>query len=409
MTHYTTPQPDSPSPNTYPAPLPKDAFPSEQDLGRLLHTWLDGSQGTNRNRTPGVARQIEADTDIEAIAAWLKAKSRKSFHTQRSYQREAYRLVAWAVSFKEKPVSSLLVDDISDFHNWLATPVNHPAWEERGWELFKGPLSENSQLQSLRILQGMFRWLCEAGYLSGNPFKIYDAGTIAKKSRAIAKTKQRRYLPHALWVWLQERLDELKPPNNKGGAFLSYERKRFILNFLYWSGLRRFELATAMMSQIRADEDQWVLDVVGKGRDASTADEVLLPPPAMDALQRYRCARGLPPYPTPHETEIPLVAASDGSPISDNYLNRILKDFLARIAPLAAAENPTWSSYLNQATAHWMRHTLATHSAEAGVPIQTTADQLRHASIETTRRIYTHADVKKRRNDLGKLVRYNQD
>ena len=115
MTHYTTPQPDSPSPNPYPAPLPKDAFPSEQDLGRLLHTWLDGSQGTNRNRTPGVARQIEADTDIEAIAAWLKAKSRKSFHTQRSYQREAYRLVAWAVSFKEKPVSSLLVDDISDF------------------------------------------------------------------------------------------------------------------------------------------------------------------------------------------------------------------------------------------------------------------------------------------------------
>ena len=394
--------------NNLPTRLGKDAFPSEQDLGRLLHNWLDGSQGSNRNRTAGVARQIEADTDMEAISAWLKAKSRKSPHTLRSYQREAYRLMAWSVAFKEKPFSSLLVDDIADFHQWLAKPVNHPHWQERGWELFRGPLSENSQLQTLRVLQGMFRWLCEAGYLSGNPIKIYDAGTIAKKSRALAKTKQRRYLPHDLWVWLQTQMDDLRPPNNKGGAFLSYERKRFILNFLYWSGLRRFELATAMMSQIRADEDQWVLDVVGKGRDASTADEVLLLPPAMAALRRYRLARGLPEYPAPDETSIPLVAATNGSPITDNYLNRVLKDFLTQISPRVAAENPGWPNRLKRATAHWMRHTLATHNAEAGVPIQTTADQLRHASIETTRRIYTHADVKKRRGDLNKLLDYNE-
>ena len=48
----------------YPAPLPKDAFPTEEVLGRILHTRRDGSQGTNCNRSPGVARQIEADTDI---------------------------------------------------------------------------------------------------------------------------------------------------------------------------------------------------------------------------------------------------------------------------------------------------------------------------------------------------------
>lgn len=390
-------------PNT----VAKDAFPTHQDFGRLLHNWLDGSEGTNRNRTPGRAKQIAADTDLEAIEAWLKAKSRKSPHTQRSYRREAYRLFAWVVAFKDKPVSSLLVDDVADFHEWLNEPMNHPVWEERGWELFRGPLSENSQLQTLRVLQGMFRWLCEAGYLSGNPFKIHDAGTIARKARAIAKTKQRRYLPHDLWKWLQTHMDELRPPNNKGGAFMSYERKRFILNFLYWSGLRRFELATSVMSQIRPDDNEWILDVVGKGRDESTADEVLLLPPAMDALRRYRLARGLPEYPSPDEVEVPLVAATDGSAISDNYLNRILKDFLARVSPVAGAVNPAWPISLKKATAHWMRHTLATHNAEAGVPMQTTADQLRHASIETTRRIYTHADVKKRRPDLNKLLDYN--
>ena len=95
--------------NNLPTRLGKDAFPSEQDLGRLLHNWLDGSQGSNRNRTAGVARQIEADTDMEAISAWLKAKSRKSPHTLRSYQREAYRLMAWSVAFKEKPFFYLVM------------------------------------------------------------------------------------------------------------------------------------------------------------------------------------------------------------------------------------------------------------------------------------------------------------
>ena len=98
--------------SNYPAPLPKDAFPSEQDLGRLLHTWLDGSQGTNRNRTPGVARQIEADTDLEAIAAWLKAKSRKRTHTQRSYQREAYGLMACR-AFRSKNDGTILASRCS--------------------------------------------------------------------------------------------------------------------------------------------------------------------------------------------------------------------------------------------------------------------------------------------------------
>ena len=398
--------------NNLPVPAMKNSFPSRRDLGMAIHSWLDGSQGTNRNRSPGVVKQIAANTDIEAIEAWLKNKRGKSEHTIRSYRREAYRLYVWSIAFREKPISSLDADDVGDFVEWLESPVAHKTWVERGWVLF-GPKSKraaSSVRQSFVILQGMYRWLCETGYLSGNPFKVHDGGAIAKEAAKIAKAKQRRFLPHDLWVWLQANLDTtLYPPDNRGGAFAAFERQRFILTFLYWTGLRRFELSTAVMSQIQPDGDDWVMLVVGKGRTEETADEILILPPAMEALRRYRIHRGLPGLPSPDEDEVPLVAKSDGTAISDNYLNRLLKDFLRRVSPHAGAVNSSWPHTLKKATAHWMRHTLATHNAEAGVPMQTTADQLRHASLQTTRRIYTHVDARKRRPDLSKLIDYNEE
>ncbi len=54
-----------------------------------------------------------------------------------------------------------------------------------------------------------------------------------------------------------------------------------------------------------------------------------------------------------------------------------------------------------------MSRSFATHSAEAGVSMQSVADQLRHKSMEATRRIYTHVAVKHRRKELDKLEKYN--
>jgi integrase len=44
-----------------------------------------------------------------------------------------------------------------------------------------------------------------------------------------------------------------------------------------------------------------------------------------------------------------------------------------------------------------------THSAEAGVPIESVADQVRHRSLDTTRRVYRHVDARRRRTDLDRL------
>lgn len=390
-------------------PVPKvgdDHFPCKQDLVMNLPAWLDGSEGSNRNRN--TVQQIRANTDLEAIEAWLRAKRRRSPNTQRAYRREAYRLLAWAIAFKQKPLSGLSMEEVEEFHDWLIQPENHPLWAERGWVLFRGPLSAASQRQALVILSGMFSWLVHAGYLAGNPFRIYDSGVNAKEQAEERESEQERFLPHELWCWVQQNLDALFPPNNKGGAIAAYERKRFIVIFLYWTGVRRSELATAVMSRIKKDGGQWVMKVKGKGR--TKLESVVVGESAMQALCRYRIYRGLPEYPSSIEDKIPVVSATDGvTPVSDHHINNLVKDLFKKLAAKLAAENAhlDWEKKLKSATAHWMRHSLATHNAEAGVSIEATANQLRHRSMDTTRKIYTHTRAKHLRKELDKLEEYN--
>lgn len=403
---------------------PDLAFPKEGDFTRALDPTIDGSQGSNRN-TSNVL-QIPARSDIEAIDSWLKAKKRKSPNTLRSYRREAYRLLAWSVSFKQKPISSLNVDDVGDFHTWLLAPVVHPEWSTRGWEIIRGKkvlnedgttkyennepvleyrFGDSSIRLTIIILSGMFSWLVEAGYLSGNPFKLFDGGQSSRETKENATSVNEHVLDRPLWEWLLAQVDTYLEGENDPVQRQSLERDRFILIFLYFTGLRRHELAKSTMDKLRFKGGGWELRIKGKGR--TTEESVLLLEPAVEALCRYRTVRGLPPLPGQGEKGIPIVSSNRGpKSITDTHLNKILKRIFGRLAVDAADVDHTWPEKLNSATAHWLRHTIATHNAEAGVPLEDTAGQLRHRSIDTTRKIYTHAGkFEKRREGLEKVLK----
>jgi integrase len=121
--------------------------------------------------------------------------------------------------------------------------------------------------------------------------------------------------------------------------------------------------------------------------------------PAMAAL-----ARGLPAEPSGAEADVPLVARlGDGEAITDHFLNAQVKALLGRAADRRAADRPEWAERLRAASAHWLRHSFVTHSEKAGLPIESVADQVRHRSLDTTRRVYRHADSRRRRTDLDRL------
>jgi site-specific recombinase XerD len=374
-------------------------FPAAADFARVSQA-LDGRTG--RNRARGGVAQIAADSDVAAIEACLAAKRGRSAHTLRAYRREAYRLYAWAIAFRAKALSDLALEDVEAYHAWLAAPAAHPSWVARGWTLFRVPLSLASQAQALTVCQGIFAWLVDAGYLAGNPFKLYDGGRAAQAQQEVRERAPARYLPRPLWDWLVSELDALRPLDNRGGRQSSYERQRFLLLFLYWTGLRRTELATAMMAGFRREGGVWTLDVRGKGRVLEEPIVVLAP--AMATLVRYRLARGLAAEPSRAELDVPLVARlGDGEAITDHFLNAQVKALLGRAAERCEAEHPEWAERLGAATAHWLRHSFVTHSAEAGVPIESVADQVRHRSLDTTRRVYRHVDARRRRIDLDRL------
>jgi integrase/recombinase XerC len=386
----------------------KGTFPTAEGLGIALHSWLDGSSGTNRQRAPGTVLQIAAANDLEAIEAWIDARAAGNEHTVRSYRREAFRLMVWCVSFQGKPISSMTTQDVAAFEKWLKNPTAHPDWTARGWTLFRGPLARASIGQAKRILLGLFRWLCESGYLAGNPFAIKRSKAEAKAKRVSNKRSLSRYIKSDLWMWFQSYVDRMVPDDADPLERLRFERKRFIVIFLYWTALRRFELAQAKLGDVSQEDGHWILRVCGKGHiDDETPDEVVLLPPAMDALRRYLRARGLPDTPDRNDDDIPLVGALNGSPITGNYINRLLKELFDAAAEEAGRHNSKWKDEIKEVTAHWMRHSFATHSVAIGVPLQAVADQLRHSTLETTRAIYAKLERERRRKELKRLVKHN--
>ncbi|WP_028232958.1 tyrosine-type recombinase/integrase [Paraburkholderia mimosarum] len=367
-----------------PVPTPESLLPM------ALPAALDGREGTNRAR--GAHRQIAADTDLDAVRLWL-AEYVHSPHTLRSYRKEAVRLLIWATRALGKPLSSLTREDFLLYERFLAAPSvdwADPALPRRGGarRLFDGPLSERSRRQALGILCGLLNYLVAAGYLAGNPLAL-------RRSRSMTTTRKRRierYLDHALW---QVVLDSVEAwPQSTARERQHYERSRWLIRLLYHTALRASEAAHAKAADFAQRRGRWWLHVVGKG---GAEGEV----PASDALMiefaRYRTFCGLPPTPTPDETSpaVMSIAGDTARHLTPTAIYLITKEVFLRTADALAAVDPVGAATLRRTSTHWLRHSAASHQADAGTDIRFIQKNLRHASIETTG-LYLHVEDDRR-------------
>jgi integrase/recombinase XerD len=82
----------------------------------------------------------------------------------------------------QKPISSLTHEDLLVYQHFLTDPQPAARWiMPRGrkvarahadWRPFAGPLAPSSQRQTIVILNTLFSWLVNAGYLAGNPLSL---------------------------------------------------------------------------------------------------------------------------------------------------------------------------------------------------------------------------------------------
>ncbi|QBQ55376.1 tyrosine-type recombinase/integrase [Nitrosococcus wardiae] len=359
------------------SPVPLERLPLPADL--------DGRWGCNRG---SALLQIDAKTDLEAVQTWL-AEFEHSPHTWRNYRKEVERLLLWSLLERGKPLSSLTREDLAAFEAFLADPTPRERWcgpralrRSTHWRPFQGPLSEHSCRQTLTIINSLFTYLVDAGYLAGNPLALRRR----REGSNVKVEAIERFLDPALWQHVLSFVEGMPRETDRQQA--EYERVRYLLTLLYLLGPRVGEVVSHSMGSFIEVRGKWWWQVTGKGRKTA---RIPVNQEMLGALARYRVFYGLPPLPMPGE-ETPLVLSLKGSRgISANMVYRIVKAVMKKAADTLEASQFHQAHKLRKASTHWLRHTAITHQADAGIELRYLNKSARHAKLETTA-IYLHAD-----------------
>ncbi|MCB8889839.1 tyrosine-type recombinase/integrase [Halomonas malpeensis] len=379
----------------------------DDSAGNVVHAnEIPRTLESNASRSPV---RIDAGSDAEAVAQWL-AEYQASPQTFKAYRREAERLLLWLASIGRR-LDELDREALRAFEAFLEDPQPATRWVGSGaprtslaWRPFRAGLSPASRRQSLMILQGLYGWLVEAGWVAHNPFKL-----MRDKSRRLDNQTAgvERYLEQDLWQWLWGWLNRELEEGASARQRFEWSRRRFIFSFAYLLAPRISEMAAARMSDFVRREGRWWWEVTGKGDKRA---RIPLPEDMRQALADWRQALGLSSTPDFDETT-PLLRALDGvRGISDNQLYRLIKRSFSEAALTLEVEQGAGEHVeaLRCATPHWLRHTSITHQAQAGVSLRYLAESARHARLETTSRyLHTEADewhAEQQRHRLGGLL-----
>jgi integrase/recombinase XerD len=250
----------------------------------------------------------------------------------------------------------------------------------------------------------LFSWLVNAGYLAGNPLAL------SRQRQRKAAPRITRYLEDDLWNEVKASINAM--PQQVAREREHHLRVRWLFSLLYLCGLRISEVVTNTMACFfcgcdRDGEERWWLEVTGKGGKARlvpASNELMV------ELARYRRALKLPPLPLPGETA-PLLFPIGGrpTPMTRGAVHAIVKqvfaDAAARVRQRGAEVNAT-AVRLEQASAHWLRHTAGSHMANSNVDLRHVRDNLGHESISTTSG-YLHSSDDQRHSKTQEKHRLN--
>lgn len=337
--------------------------------------------------------RINAKNDAQAVTAWLDEYV-DSPQTWKAYRRESERLLLWLAN-QRLTLADLNRELLRQFEAFLTDPQPSEQWvgpskprAHPAWRPFRGGLSPASRRQSLVILQGMFGWLVEAGWVNHNPFRL-----MRDKSRRLNNQAPRieRYLESDLWAWLWRWLNEPVAAEEGSREHFEQARRRFIFGFAYLLAPRISEMADASMGDFQRSEGRWWWSVVGKG---SKIARIPLPDDMLDCLRQWRQVLGLTDQPSELEANAPALRALDGKRgLGHNQLYRLIRATFQEAAQALEESDgaPQQVTALRQATPHWLRHTSITHQAQSGISLRHLAESARHARLDTTSR-YLHTE-----------------
>ena len=339
---------------------------------------------------------IDAKSDIQAVHVWLARF--KNENTVRAYTRDVMRFLSWQIFIKGKHLQKLSLEDINDFIVFLQNPS--PDWctklkkiqrYDARWRPFSKALSKRSIVAVISVLQSLFAFLEESGFINKNPLRLLKVSNIIGKIDAQKYSVYARMLETDEWEAVQFCLKNL--PASSDLEKKIKVRSNLLFCMLYILGLRINEASSCMWSSFRKVDGRWWFFIVGKG---DKLGHIPVNDSLLQAIDNYRAAFDLRPD---FEDDDSYVFANEGT--GENFSTKTLYNWVKYVGNLAAAcfKAKDKQKKLRALSPHWLRHLSASHQNGRGVPITMIRDNHRHTSINTTQ-IYMHSEDKARHEKM---------
>ncbi len=356
---------------------------------------------------------IHADNDIEAIKTWLM-QFIGTKTTFANYRKEVERFLLWCMD-RNKTLKQLKFEDVLAYRYFCQNPQPYEKWvsnkrysrKSQLWKPFSHEcgLSKSSLKLAETTLSSLFSWLCNAGYLSANPFKLQK---ITAKPHDIT----RRYLDEDIWQAVLNAVNfNLKTADTKKKLADAIKLK-WVVSLFYLTGIRISEAINNSLDNFKQEQygekNSWWLYITGKGNKMR---KIPVHPELIELLKLYKYHYLDVDMNDNHKTDnLALVckvkyknSQKEITAVTRASLHNWIKSIfeLAKNFILKHEEYEKFRNHLyllDKASAHWIRHTTWTHMANKNIDLRFIRDNAGHSSISTTN-IYLHSEDKKRHQD----------
>ena len=295
---------------------------------------------------------------------------------------------------------ALRIEDLIAYKAFLLNPTPVDQWVSKTkwprndgrWRPFSGPLSAVSANHAFRVVKALLEFAKDAGYLQRN------AGALVGNIKTRRDARVTRYLTPTALAHVETAIAAMLCKTT--ATRKRQARDRFLFQAYVGTGARLSELTSATMGAIYVEADaRWWLDVVGKGQRPRRLPVTMA---LLGAFRAYRGAYGLMPN-TQRDDPTPLVLATRGTTldgVTDEAVSKAIKALFGQAAAGAtAAGDPDSAAALQNASAHWLRHTMLTSHANDGVSLKVLQATAGHANISTTA-LYLHKSDKERHDEI---------
>jgi integrase/recombinase XerD len=207
------------------------------------------------------------------------------------------------------------------------------------------PGSENTRKVTVAAIKSLFSFLQKVGYIAVNPAVMIDSPKVKDELAARILTEE-------------EVLSMIHKTDK--------QRDSVLLRLLYASAGRISEVCSLTWADVRPNGDSGQVTLFGKGGKTRA---VKLSKATWAALQGLRGDAG---------DAVPVFVSQKGGRLDETQVHRIVKAAAVR------------AGIAGNVSAHWLRHSHASHALARGANIALVRDTLGHSSLAVTSR-YTHA------------------